>query len=106
MSDEQQRKRFLLETEQAISEINREIIHERIPKITKDSVLPLATTVARMRARYLESAFELAAVQKDQAVSENILNDLRHNRELYEESRNAFEALTRAIEMGYVDLDD
>ncbi len=103
---EQKRKRFLLETEQAIRDINREIIHERIPKITRASILPMATTVARMRARYLEAAFHMADMNQSTPIDEKDVESLSHHRELYEESRDAFDALIRAIEQGYVDVED
>ncbi len=31
--------------------------------------------------------------------------DLKHKRQMYEEGRSAFEALERAIERGYVEMD-
>ncbi len=105
-SDEQKRQRFLLETEQAIRETNKSIIHERIPKLTQARVLPFATTVARLRARYLEAAFELSDVDKSAPIDEQSIRDLRMHRELYEETRLAFDSLTRAIERGYIDLQD
>lgn len=105
ISDEQKRQRFLLEIEQAVRDTNREIIHERIPKLTQDHVLPIASSVARARARYLEAAFRVAEMDKSGDIDEQSLNDLRLHRETYEETRTAFEALTRAIEQGYVDLE-
>lgn len=105
-SDEQLRRRFLLETEQAIREANKKIIHERIPKLTKAHVLPFATSVARLRGRYLEAAFQFSSMDISAPVSEQSIAELRQLRELYEEARLAFESLTRAIEQGYVDLED
>lgn len=103
---EKERKRFLLEIEQLIRDVNRKIIHERIPKITQSGILPFATTVARMRARYLEAAFRLSALDQDEPIDEQDLKELRRHRELYEEARSAFEALSRAIEQGYLDIEE
>jgi len=99
---EQNRKRFLLESGQLIRDANRKIIHERIPKLTKDSILEFAITVAQLRARYFESAFKLSSLDQN----EPNLNELGHYRELYEESRSAYEAIQSAIEHGYVDIDE
>lgn len=105
ISDEQKRQRFLLEIEQAVRETNQTIIHERIPKLTQEHVLPLAATVARARARYLEAAFRVSEMETAGQFDSQSLKDLRQNRETYEETRIAFDALTRAIERGYVDID-
>jgi hypothetical protein len=103
---EQNRQRFLLESGQLIRDANRKIIHERIPKLTKDSILAFAITVARLRARYLEAAFLLSSLDQDVPVDEHNYNELRRCRELYEESRSAYEAIQSAIENGYVDIDE
>jgi hypothetical protein len=103
---EQNRKRFLLESGQLIRDANRKIIHERIPKLTKDSILSFAITVAQSRARYLEAAFGLSAVDQNEPVNEHNFNELRLYRELYEETRSAYEAIQNAIEHGYVDIDE
>ena len=103
---EQNRKRFLLESEQLARDANRKIIHERIPKLTKNSILAFAVTVARLRARYLEAAFRLSAFDLNEPVKEDDFNELQRYRELYEESRSAYEAIQSAIEHGYVDIDE
>ena len=98
--------RFKRDIEQAIAVANREIIHPLIPEITRDSVLPLALSVARLRGRYLQAAFEIAAKDRGDAPDKSEIDELRHHREMYEEAREAFDALMHAIERGYVDLGD
>ena len=49
-TESQLRRRFLLEIEQAIRLSNREVIHERIPAISSDNILPFAVAVAKTRA--------------------------------------------------------
>ena len=105
-SDEQKRQRFLLETEQVVRDTNQEIIHERIPKLTQERIKPIIESVARTRAHYLEAAFRVAESGDQIVTDEKALKELQMSRELYEESRTAFDALTRAIERGYVDLED
>jgi hypothetical protein len=96
-------KRFLVDVERGIQLANREIIHQRISEVTSQSFLAMAVMVGRFRATYLEAAQTLAteakAVPSPQAIS-----DLRAKREAYEEAAAAFEALRRAIEQGYVDV--
>ena len=83
--------------------MNREIIHEKIPEITKDSFLKFAVMTSRVRADYLESVFNL--VEAGPAMPEgSAFTDLKRKREQYEEAVEAFEALKRAIERGYVDI--
>ena len=41
---------FLMEIEQGIQIANQEILSDRIPAITKESIMPLAISVARLRA--------------------------------------------------------
>ena len=103
---EQNRKRFLLESGQLIRDANRKIIHEHIPKLTKDSILAFAITVARLRAKYLETAFRLSELDQNEPVNEHNFNELRQYRELYEESCSAYEVIQNSIEHGYVDIDE
>ena len=96
-------RRFLDELEHGIRMVNREIIHEKIPEITKDYFLKMAVMTSRVRAEYLGAAFEL--VESSSLVpSEEVVAELRAKRERYEEAVEAFEALKRAIERGYVDV--
>lgn len=98
--------RFTRDMEQSIAVANREIIHPLIPDINRDSVLPLAISVARLRARYLQAAFAIAADDHGDTPNQQEIDELRRHREMYQEARLAFEALIHAIERGYVDLGD
>ncbi|MDP6068206.1 MAG: hypothetical protein QGG75_13300 [Alphaproteobacteria bacterium] len=98
-----EQKRFLVDVERGVQLANREIIHQRIPEITSQSFLAMAVMVARFRATYLEAAQMLAADVKA-AETPQAISDLRAKREAYEEAVAAFEALRRAIEQGYVDV--
>jgi len=98
-------KRFLNEIEQGIRIANREIIHSRIPKLNKNSVLAFAVSIARLRAHYLDAAFSAAGTDTGEPLSAEQINSMRLHREAYEEAKEAFEALRYALEQGYVDLD-
>jgi len=104
--DEIKSQHFLKEIEQAIQVANREILSQRLPPITKKNILPLAISVARLRGQYLAEAFKIAESDAGQSPTEEEINTLKKNREMYEEARRAFEALTHVIERGYVELGD
>lgn len=95
---------FLKEIEQAIQVANREILNQRLPLMTKDNIVPLAVSVARLRGQYLAEAFRIAENDGGDPPTEEEIETLKKNREMYEEARNAFEALTHIIERGYVEL--
>lgn len=104
--DEIKSQHFLKEIEQAIQVANREILSQRLPPITKKNILPLAISVARLRGQYLSEAFKIAESDAGQSPTEEEINTLKKNREMYEEARKAFEALAHVIERGYVELGD
>ena len=98
-------KRFLGEVEQGIRFANREIIHDRIPELNKDTILAFAVAVGRLRARYLEEAFKIGVNEHGDAPEPEKIAEIRLRREMFEEARSAFEALRYAIERGYVDVE-
>jgi hypothetical protein len=95
-------RQFLEKLEMAIVVANREVIHKQIPDLNQATFQSLAVMVAKFRANYLEAAIKLSALPGDCDAS--CFEDLKKKRELYEESRAAFEALERAIERGYVEI--
>jgi len=95
---------FLKEIEQAIQVANREILGNRIPAITKENILPLAVSVARLRGNYLAEAFKIAKADAGDTIPESAISTLKHHREMYEETRLAFESLIHVIDRGYVEL--
>lgn len=102
--DLMEQKRFLGEIEQGMRFANREIIHKRIPTLNKDSILSFAVAVGRLRARYLEAAFKLGVNEHGDPPDQKEIAELRLRREMFDEARDAFEALRDAIEKGYVDV--
>ena len=97
-------RQFLHEIEQSIRESNREIIHGQIPELTKERFVEFALVVARLRASYLQASLGLARGGPEAAQGEGVIAALRQHRVAYDEAREAFEALQRAIERGYVDI--
>ncbi|MEX2449322.1 MAG: hypothetical protein WD407_00535 [Rhodospirillales bacterium] len=97
--------KFRMEIEQAITLANREVMNKILPPVNRKTVLPFAVAVARLRGEYIKAAFALGAAGRSEAPVEAELKALRKHREAYEEGVAAFEALMRAIERGYVELD-
>jgi hypothetical protein len=98
-----QQQKFLHDVESGIRDANRRLIHAKIPNLNRQSFVAFATAVAALRAEYLEAALALANAQGDEAKG-MVLRTLRTRREAFEEARDAFAALERAIERGYVDM--
>ena len=96
-------KRFLGEIEQGIRLANREIIHGRIPGLSKETILTFAVAVGRLRARYLQAAMRISVNEAGDPPEDAEIAELRAKREMYEEARLGFEALRDAIEKGYID---
>ena len=96
-------RHFVEEMEIAVTLANREVIHKRIPNLDRNTFQQLAVMVARFRAEYLEAAIRLS--DSGEFCDACCLADLKHKRDLYDQGCAAFEALERAIERGYVDLD-
>lgn len=96
-------QRFLRETEQAIRLTNNEVIHKLIEPISSERIQTFAIAVAKLRAQYIEAAFKFAdAHHPDGAEGVAEIDELGLRRRRFEEARDAFIALQRAIELGYM----
>ena len=91
-------QKFLQDVEHAIAEANRRIVHGRIDRLDRARFVAFAARVAELRAAYLEAALAAAAGGD--------FSRLREHREAFEEGKAAFAALERAIERGYVDIQE
>lgn len=99
-------KHFLGEVEQAIRFANTELIHKQIPNLNKDTILAFAVQVGKLRANYLEAAFNVGLNDGSGAPTDVVIDDIKRKRELFEVAREAFDALRDAIEKGYVEIKD
>ena len=100
-----QQKRFLEELEYGIRFTNREIINKIIPVLNKNTIFELAVSIARLRGLYLDAAFKIAVNEHGQLPEETDIRKLKRRREMFEETKSAFDALSEAIKRGYIDLD-
>ncbi len=99
-------QRFLSETEHAIRVANNEVIHKLVPPITSERMLSFAVAIAKLRAQYIQAAFEFAD-KKPSGGAEGVaeIDELNLHRNRFEVAREAFIALQRAIELGYVSVE-
>ncbi len=95
---------FFEELEHGIRTANREIIGARIPELNKDTIHGLAVMVGRLRASYLELAFKMCAAGDGTEPDASFVEGLRARRQMFEEARDAYEALRRAVERGYIEI--
>jgi len=104
--DIQKNQRFLREIEQVIRLSNNEVIHQRIPPINTERMISFATVVAKLRAKYIDTAFKFADLKHIEGdESDAGVKELALCREKFEEARNAFIAMQRAIELGYMTVE-
>jgi hypothetical protein len=95
---------FFDELEQGVRVANREIIGAHIPELNKDKIHALAVMVGRLRASYLDLAFQMCAAGDGAAPEPTAIESLRKRRQMFEEARDAYEALRHAVERGYIDI--
>lgn len=98
-------RQFVLELEREIGQLNRSIVHEQMPHLNRARCLELAAAVARSRAQYLDLALRMSAAGPETPIDEGDISDLAKARQRFDELREAFTAMERAIECGYVDVD-
>lgn len=97
------RARLLDTAEVAVREANRTVLHEAIPELSEAAFLRLAVAVARVRADYLAAALALGRDSHGHPTQGEIEN-LALKRTAFDEASQAFEALSRAISRGYIDI--
>jgi hypothetical protein len=96
--------RLLIGIEQAVKNVNKDVINPEIDVLKIDQLNPVMKMVAHTRADYIKAIFNIAE-QSDGLVSPEETLELRQKREAYEELTSAFQALTTAIERGYLDVE-
>lgn len=97
-------KVFLQQVEFELRHINREVIHGHIPDLNRESFFRLAKFVAGLRSHYLEVALAVSQTEPGSAEAEAQMIALGKARRQFDEARDSFAALERAIEQGYVDI--
>ena len=96
-------RRLFQEIEHNIKTINREKISEITGQVSRQAFNDVASTTARLRARYLARVVELETTDD---ISCEDIEALRNSRLMYEEALQGFSALQHALERGYFMLSD
>jgi len=99
-----ERNRLLLQFEDTVKQINKEIIDPEIPALTMDKLQPVITLAARARAAYLKELFHTAANAGDEIPPPEKIEIIRNLRITYEEFLAGAQALEAAIQRGYVEI--
>ncbi|NGX17167.1 hypothetical protein [Wenzhouxiangella sp. XN24] len=98
-------RHFLEELARDIWTANRQIINDEIPALSRQNFMDLGRLVACRRAAYLRKSIELSEFEPGSPEAAAAFEALPALRVTYSEAKNAFAALERAIERGYIDID-
>jgi len=99
-------QRFLRETERSIRISNHEVIGKMVEPITAERMLSFSVAVSKFRAEYINAAFKFAdAKHPEGAEGASDIDELVCCRKRFEEARDAFIALERTIELGYISVE-
>ena len=104
--EETAHRRLHHELQQAIALINRDQISAVSGVVTRESYFNLAKMVARLRARYLSTVFELGNRYPDELIPTEMALELKKLREACNEAIEGFDAVEHALHRGYVRLSD
>lgn len=98
--------RLLLEYEQLLKTINREVINPEINVISLEDLHPIAGLVARARANYLKRLYEIAQAHNDSKTlpNEPEIKELKQLRSIFLELVEGSKSIETAIQRGYLDI--
>ncbi len=98
--------RLLMQLEQLLREINREVINPEIEMLSIDGLRPVVELVARSRAAYLKRVFEVANKHhlSSDIPSQDEMSELRGLRQTYIDLSDASKSVEVAIQRGYLDI--
>jgi hypothetical protein len=99
-----QNNRLLLELEQAIRTINREVLNPVIPEMTIKGLHPVLKMAASARANYLKMLLKLGDESNDAQLSPSQIETLQKLRVTYDECVAGAQALETAIQREYLDV--
>ena len=88
------------ELDAIIMSANQEVLKRKLPSFRQETMTRLAVRVAELRGTYLAKALSVAEAEGTPKVA--AIDELRLSRSAFDEMREAFEALERIIERGYI----
>ena len=98
--------RLLLQFEQLLREVNREVINSEIEDLSLDKLRPFIQIVAKCRGAYLKRLFDLSADHdKNKTLpSEKEMAELKTLRERFLDLADGAKPIEISIQRGYLDL--
>lgn len=96
--------RLLLELENCVKNANKGIINPEIPELDINHIRPVMEMVARARAAYLKTLFEVNEEVGEGIPDPQQVTKLSNARKTFEELVQASQALETAIQRGYLDV--
>jgi hypothetical protein len=96
--------RLLMIFEQAVKEINHEVIKTKFENLTIENIKPAINLTARARANYLKELFDVANEFPDSLPPVERVGRLKDHRVRYEELIFASKALETAIQRKYLNV--
>lgn len=98
--------RLLMAFEQLLREANREAINPILDELSVEALQPVAKLVARARADYLQSLYQLAQhYEQEQGLpSEQELDQLAQKRRCFMDLVEGSKSFETAISRGYLDV--
>jgi hypothetical protein len=90
--------------EQAVKEINHEVIKTKFENLTIENIKPAINLTARARANYLKELFDVANEFPDSLPPVDRVERLKNHRVRYEELIFASKALETAIQRKYLNV--
>lgn len=100
----QENKRLLVAIDTAIRDINRRIINPELQEVTLAQLHPVIEMVAKARAKYLRTLFDIAGRAAGEPPDDEDIARLAVLRGHFEELVKASQALETAIEREYLDV--
>jgi hypothetical protein len=80
-------------------------MHQLVAPVTTERMLSFSVAVSKLRAEYIKAAFKFAdAKHLTGAEGHAEIDELSLCRKRFEEARDAFIALERSIELGYISV--
>lgn len=97
-------RRLLIAIDAEIREINRQTINPLFDELKLADLTPVIEMVAKARARYLRTLYDIALKNPDGQPSADDIERLAELRQVYEELVKGTQALETAIEREYLDV--
>ncbi len=103
---QQDTNRLILQFEQLLREVNREVINPEIEELSLEKLRPMAKMVARSRAAYLKRFYDISKQcdQTEGLPTPEEMMELKLLRERYIDLADGSKSIEISVQRGYLDL--